>query len=101
MADTVRVVVVEMEPISRRGLVGVLQEANGIEVVGSASTASDAFNLIDDASPDVALVGTTIADFPGLYDTYKNSPDAALRDAIAVPLGDPLSRHRYRRRYPC
>lgn len=31
-----------------------------------------------------------IADFPGLYDTYKNSPDAALRDAIAVPLGDPL-----------
>ena len=66
MADTVRVVVVEMEPISRRGLVGVLQEANGIEVVGSASTASDAFNLIDDASPDVALVGTTIADFPGL-----------------------------------
>jgi len=66
MSDTVRVVVVEMEPISRRGLVGVLQEASGIEVIGSASTATDAFNLIDDASPDVALVGTTISDFPGL-----------------------------------
>ena len=31
-----------------------------------------------------------IADFPGIYDTYKHSPDAALRDAIAVPLNDPL-----------
>ena len=31
-----------------------------------------------------------IADFPGIYDTYKRSPDAALRDAIAVPLNDPL-----------
>ncbi len=31
-----------------------------------------------------------IADFPGIYDVYKQSPDAALRDAIAVPLNDPL-----------
>ncbi len=31
-----------------------------------------------------------VADFPGIYDTYKRSPDAALRDAIAVPLNDPL-----------
>ena len=31
-----------------------------------------------------------IADFPGIYDIYKQSPDAALRDAIAVPLNDPL-----------
>jgi long-chain alkane monooxygenase len=31
-----------------------------------------------------------IADFPGIYDTYKRSPDAALKDAIAVPLNDPL-----------
>jgi DNA-binding NarL/FixJ family response regulator len=66
MADTVRVVVVEMEPISRRGLVGILQEAEGISVVGSASTAADAFALLEDHSPDVALVGTTLADFPGL-----------------------------------
>ncbi|MGC4191815.1 MAG: response regulator transcription factor [Thermomicrobiales bacterium] len=66
MSDIVRVVVVEMEPISRRGLVGVLQEAEGIDVVGSAAIASEAFDLIDDASPDVALIGTTITDFPGL-----------------------------------
>jgi FMN-dependent oxidoreductase (nitrilotriacetate monooxygenase family) len=31
-----------------------------------------------------------IADFPGIHDTYKRSPDAALKDAIAVPLNDPL-----------
>jgi FMN-dependent oxidoreductase (nitrilotriacetate monooxygenase family) len=31
-----------------------------------------------------------IADFPGIQDTYKRSADAALRDAIAVPLNDPL-----------
>ena len=31
-----------------------------------------------------------IADFPGIYDVYNRSADAALRDAIAVPLNDPL-----------
>ena len=31
-----------------------------------------------------------IADFPGLHDVYNQSADAAFRDAIAVPLNDPL-----------
>ncbi len=31
-----------------------------------------------------------IADFPGLHDVYNQSSDAAFRDAIAVPLNDPL-----------
>ena len=31
-----------------------------------------------------------VADFPGLFDTYNRNPDAALKDAIAVPLGDPM-----------
>lgn len=66
MSETVRVVVLEMEPIARRGLVGILHDAPGISVVGSGATAAEAFRLVDDGSPDVAFVGTTITEFPGL-----------------------------------
>jgi FMN-dependent oxidoreductase (nitrilotriacetate monooxygenase family) len=30
------------------------------------------------------------ADFSGVHDTYKSSPDVAIRDAVQFPLGDPL-----------
>ncbi|WP_324276750.1 LLM class flavin-dependent oxidoreductase [Blastococcus brunescens] len=33
--------------------------------------------------------GLFIADFPGLHDVYRGSSEAALREAIAVPLNDP------------
>jgi DNA-binding NarL/FixJ family response regulator len=66
MSDTVRVVVVEREPIYRRGLASVLDSGAGISVVGTAGTAEDAYKLLDETSPDVALVGTTISDTPGL-----------------------------------
>ena len=66
MSDTVRVAIIEREPVFRRGLVGVLTAADDIEVVGSAGTAEEAFTLLDEKSPDVALVGTTLSEHPGL-----------------------------------
>jgi len=66
MSETVRVAVIEREPIYRRGLAGVLDAGDGITVVGTAGTTDDAYKLLDETSPDVALVGTTITDAPGL-----------------------------------
>jgi len=66
MSEKVRVAVVEREPVFRRGLVSVLASGEDIEVVGDAGTAEDAYSLLDDTLPDVALVGTTITDAPGL-----------------------------------
>lgn len=66
MSDVIRVIVVEREPLFRRGLVSVLESIVGLEVAGSADTVESAYQLADDASPVVALVGTTLTDAPGL-----------------------------------
>ncbi len=66
MSQTIRVVAVEREPVYRRGLVSVLNVPEDLEVVGSAETAEAAYTLLDETSPDVVLVGTTLADAPGL-----------------------------------
>jgi len=66
MADVIRVIVVEREPLYRRGLVSVLESLDSIEVAGSADTVESGYKLADDLSPGVALVGTTLSDAPGL-----------------------------------
>jgi DNA-binding NarL/FixJ family response regulator len=66
MSELIRVIVVEREPLFRHGLVSVLESIDGFEVAGSADTVESAYRLADDASPVVALVGTTLTAAPGL-----------------------------------
>jgi DNA-binding NarL/FixJ family response regulator len=66
MTESIRVIVVEREPLYRRGLVAVLDAFDGIEVVGSADTVDSGYRLAEEASPKVALVGTNLTDSPGL-----------------------------------
>jgi DNA-binding NarL/FixJ family response regulator len=60
------VIIVEREPLSRRGLVGCLEADDRFAVVGSVGSADEGYQAADDASPDVALVGTTLDKAPGL-----------------------------------
>src|SRR5688500_8444511 len=66
MSDTIRVLIVEREPLFRRGLAGCLSASPNLELVGNAATADDGYRLADELSPDVVLVGTTLADAAGL-----------------------------------
>jgi DNA-binding NarL/FixJ family response regulator len=66
MSDVIRVIVVEREPLYRRGLVAVLDSFEGIDVAGSADTVDSGYRLADETSPMIALVGTTLTDSPGL-----------------------------------
>ncbi len=66
MSETIRVAIVEREPLYRRGLVGCLEADKGFAVVGSVGTVVEGYGLADDLSPDVALVGTTLPEAPGL-----------------------------------
>lgn len=66
MGDTIRVLIVEREPLFRRGLVGCLQAESELDVIGTASTATEGYTLADESAPDVVLVGTTLPDAPGL-----------------------------------
>lgn len=66
MTQPIRVIVIEREAVVRRGLNAVLDTTEDIEIVGSVATVDDAYRLTDESLPDVALVGTTLADAPGL-----------------------------------
>jgi DNA-binding NarL/FixJ family response regulator len=66
MPDVIRVIVIEREPLYRRGLVSVLETLPGIEVAGSAETAEEGYRLADDTVAAAALVGTTLVDAQGL-----------------------------------
>jgi DNA-binding NarL/FixJ family response regulator len=66
MTQAVRVIIVEREPLYRRGLVGCFEADDRFEVVGSVGTAEEGYQVAHEASPDAALVGTTLANAPGL-----------------------------------
>lgn len=66
MGDTIRVMIVEREALFRRGLAGCLAMDDELSMVGSAGTAEEGFRLADEHLPDVLLIGTTLADAPGL-----------------------------------
>lgn len=66
MNELIRVIVIEREPLYRRGLVAVLGLTSDLEVVGSVDRVEDAYRLVGEADPDVALVGTTLTGVPGL-----------------------------------
>jgi DNA-binding NarL/FixJ family response regulator len=66
MADVIRVIVIEREPLYRRGLVAALETMDGVEVAGSADSAETGYRLADESAAGVALVGTSLADAPGL-----------------------------------
>ena len=66
MTQAVRVIIVEREPLYRRGLVGCFDADDRFEVVGSAGTPEEGYQGAEETSPDVALVGTTLTNTPGL-----------------------------------
>jgi DNA-binding NarL/FixJ family response regulator len=66
MSEVIRVLIVGRETLFRRGLAAVLEADPGAEIVGSATTAAEGYELADTLLPDVILVGTTLQDAPGL-----------------------------------
>lgn len=66
MSDQINVLIVEREGLFRRGVTACLEEDPGLRVVASVATAEEGYQRADDLLPTVVLVGTTLADAPGL-----------------------------------
>lgn len=66
MSDTISVLIIEREPVFRRGLVSLLQTNPRIRILESVATAEEGYRFADSALPDIVLVGTTLSDAPGL-----------------------------------
>ena len=56
MTDPIRIVVADDHPIVRAGIVGLLEQAPGIEVVGEAADGAEAVELAASEHPDLVLM---------------------------------------------
>jgi DNA-binding NarL/FixJ family response regulator len=78
----VRIVVLDDQPLFRRGLVGLL-EAAGFAVVGTASTVRDALRVVGATEPDLVLIDLRLADGSGL-EAVRGLAEAAPRLHVVV-----------------
>jgi len=77
----IRVVVVDDHTLFRRGLVGLISEMEGIQVVGQAHNGKEALNVIPTLNPDVVLLDINMPEMSGI-ETLK-----ALRERnVEVPV---------------
>jgi DNA-binding NarL/FixJ family response regulator len=56
MSENIRIVVADDHPIVRAGIVGLLETAEGIEVVGEAADGAEAVALAESERPDLVLM---------------------------------------------
>ena len=66
MSEPIRVVVVDDHSLFRRGLVGLLAEMTGIQVVGEAADGQEALDLVEDRKPDVVLLDVNMPGMGGV-----------------------------------
>lgn len=66
MTNTMRLVVVDDHALFRRGLVGLLEEMSGFEVVGQAGDGEQAIPVIESTMPDVVLLDLNMPRMDGI-----------------------------------
>jgi len=79
--DPIRLVVVEPRAILSVGVREILDQAQGIEVVGYAATPAEAMTIVDTEDPDVVLVDVGLAESGGPEETrrlHQGAPNSAL-----------------------
>jgi DNA-binding NarL/FixJ family response regulator len=62
----VRIVVVDDHTLFRRGLVGLLAEMEGFQVVGEASNGWDALTVLQATNPDIVLLDVNMPEMSGI-----------------------------------
>jgi DNA-binding NarL/FixJ family response regulator len=80
----VRVLLVDDHALFRMGVRQILAHAPGIEVVGEASTARDAFKLIDSLRPDLVLMDIALPGMDGVLATREIGRRASATRVLIV-----------------
>ena len=62
----IQVIVVDDHPAIREAIADIISDKMGIELVGEASNADDAFQIIEKLKPDVAIIDISLEDAHGL-----------------------------------
>lgn len=66
MSAEIRILVVDDHTLFRRGLVGLLNEMEGFNVVGEASNGRDALEVIEAVNPDIVLLDVNMPEMSGI-----------------------------------
>ena len=88
----IKVVVVDDHDLVRTGILRLLDDANGIKVIGDARNGEDAIKLCRELSPDIALMDVRMPGIGGLEATRKIThfcPDTRVI-ALTVCVDDPF-----------
>ncbi|GAB4421852.1 MAG: response regulator transcription factor [Anaerolineae bacterium] len=72
---TIRVLVADDHPLYRRGLVDLLEEVPGIEVVGEATNGLQAVKLVEQVKPDLVLMDVVMPEGGGILATRRICQD--------------------------
>jgi DNA-binding NarL/FixJ family response regulator len=93
MSQKIRILIAEREALYRRGIEASLRTEDKFEVVAAVETVDEAYRMADETSPDVALLGTTLTDAPGLAlsrEMRRRYPAVAVIVIAAVENDDEL-----------
>jgi DNA-binding NarL/FixJ family response regulator len=63
MADKLKLIIADDHHIFRKGILSIVSEDEGIEIIGEAANGDDALRLIEENKPDIAILDI---DMPGL-----------------------------------
>lgn len=66
---SIRVVLIDDEPLVRAGLAAIIDAGDGLEVVGEAGDGADAIDLVDRTQPDVVILDVRMPRLDGLEAT--------------------------------
>jgi two-component system, NarL family, response regulator NreC len=66
MTESIRILLVDDQPIMRKGLRGIITGQKGMEVVGEAASVEEALEACRDSKPDLILLDLALGDSNGL-----------------------------------
>jgi DNA-binding NarL/FixJ family response regulator len=85
---TVRVLVADDHPVYRKGLAGVLAEADDIEIVGEAADGADALARAVELRPDVVLMDLHMPTVNGVEATHRLAVEAPEVSVLVLTMFD-------------
>lgn len=71
MSSPIRIVLVDDQPLIRRGFAAILESEPGFEVVGEAANGAEAVDLVADLAPDVVCMDVQMPVMDGITATRK------------------------------
>ena len=83
MADKLKLIIADDHHIFRKGILSIVSEDAGIEIIGEAANGDDAYKLIADNLPDIAILDI---DMPGLsgLDVARKAKSEKLNTRIVI-----------------